>query len=627
MEFFFYVGFMCTNGSKPNKQLLYATEVGWLDRVKQIMECNMTDVNTKDDESRSPLYLAASNNHSNLVNFLLQQESIDINQANKEDGGTALLVAAQYGYSDIVRLLTNNDRTDINKELPDTGLTPLIIASMNGHKSVVEILLAHPAILVNKGLHTSGVTALVAAVKNEHYPVVELLLKFQQIDVNQGQKNGKSPLIVASNSTSSLGVEMLLAKPGIKVNTALFDGQTALFFAVGRKHHKIIELLLRCPKVNTDLVDDEYKTALTYATETNQKSIIDAFENRGFLTTKEGHSCCSNNINRGLHIAAEKNDVTWVKTFLKCTHINPNLGDQYGNTPLITAAREGFTEIAELLLNDHNINANKYNSVNGKTALIVASEEGKWEIVKLLLSNPQINVEISDIFGNTALNKAATNKHITAVKLLLRCSKTKVHNNVDKSDPHIAETIKSRNILLKRGPTCCLNISDGLLEAANKGFYLEIRGLLQCPESNSNVIDKKGRTPLYLASWKGHDMAVQELLEDPNLDINRGVDMGGGTAFSIASEKRHFMVLKLLIIHINNDENIALSKGWCEENWTPTITFCTKPKLDDASASTSEMTSPHTGEYIINLFFVDEPTNIVSSQMVKIVMWISSTVK
>ena len=112
-------------------------------------------------------------------------------------------------------------------------------------------------------------------------------------------------------------------------------------------------------------------------------------------------------------------------------------------------------------------------------------------------------------------------------------------------------------------------------------------------------MDKKGRTPLYLASWKGHNKAVQVLLEDPNLNSNGGVNIGGGTAFSIASEKRHYMVLKLLIIHVNNDDNIALSKGWCEQNWTPIITLCTKPKPDDVKTSTTEMTSPHTGEHII----------------------------
>ena len=592
----FFIDFTCTNGSKPNEQLLYASQEGFQNWVEQISECSMTDINTYDDEGRTPLYLAALRNHSNIINFLLHQDSIDVNLGTQNDGETALLVAAMFGYSDIVQLLLDNKKTDVNKGSPDTGLTPLIIASRNGHESTVEVLLQHPALLVNSGLFTTGVNSLIAAIKNGHNTVAGLLLRHSRIDVNQGTKNGESPLIVASsNSNSSLCVELLLAKPRIDVNKAVFEGQTALFFAVEFRNYDTVELLLRCPKVDTRLFDHEYKTAQDYANEYNLTKIINAFEMRGSLTTEKGHSCCSDNINRGLVMAAEAGDVTWIKTFLICPQISINLGNQEGFTSLIMAARKGYTEIVELLLRDHRIDTNKYNSVNGKTALIVASEEGKWKVVELLLSNPQIDLEISDIEGNTALNKAATNGRFTTVKLLLRCTKTKV-NNIESKDKDINEAIKLRAILLKSGHTCCLNVADGLLQAATKGYHLEIRGLLLCPDSNSNVVDRKGRTPLYLASWKGHYMAVQELLEDPTLDTSLGINIGGGTAFSIASEKGHDRVLQLLVTHINNKDFTALNIGWCEQNWTPHIITCTKATDDEMNKSTTDLTSPATGE-------------------------------
>ena len=583
----FFAVFLCTSGSKPNEQLLYAAEEGWLERVENIIDCHMTDINTQDYERRTSLYLAALRNHSDVVNFLLQQESVDVNHGTQSHGETALIVAAKHGYSDIVGLLLDNEIIDVNKGSTDTGLTPLIVASKNGHYSIVQRLLDHPLTLVNIRLLTTGESSLVAAIQNKHEEVVKLLLRNSQIDENLCLNNGKSPLIVASSmfDTSILIVKYLLSKPGIDANKAVFNGQTALIFAVKMGHYDIVELLLRCPKIETDHVDEEYKTAQDYAIEKSFTDIVQAFETRGSLTKEKGHSCCSDNINRGLLTAVEDSDITWVETFLMCPQIEINLGNQYGITPLIVTAREGYTDIARLLLNNQDIDTNRYNSVNGKTALIVASEEGKSEVIKVLLANPQINVDWLDIQRETALKKAATNGHLMAVKLLLRCTKTKV-DNIESRFDYINEAITLRSNLLEAGRTCCFNVADGIHHAAIEGNYLEIRGLLQCPDSDSNIVDKKGQTPLYLASWRGHAKAVDVLLGDEVVDASLGRNLDGGTPFSISSEKRHFQVMQKLI---SIEHKGGLSKGWCIDNWTPHLVKCEGSKRE-VVASTLETT-------------------------------------
>ena len=588
---------LCTNGSNPNQQLLRAAQEGCLEEVEKIAECNITDVNTQDNDGRTPLYLASFKNHTQVVNFLLSHADIDINLGTEYNGETALIVSTRHGYSHIVRLLLDNDKIDLNKGLTDTGLTALIVASKFGHYTIVQMLLDHPLISVNSGLFTTGVTPLVAAIKNGHDAVVKLFLSHPKVDVNLGPKNGKSPLIVAASSINSSisSVRLLLTKPGINVNTAVFDGQTALFFAVKSKNYDVVELLLRCPKTDTLLFDDEYKTAQDYATENNLEEIANAFETRGVLTKEKGHSCCSDNINRGLLMAVEDSDLTWVETFLPCPQIDLNIGNQDGETALNIAAREGYNAIAEILLSNPNIDTNKYNVVNGKTALMLAAEAGKWEVIKMLLSNAQINVDIRDIDGENAFQKAASGSHLMAVKLLLRCPKTKVGNIVVKNDD-IKEAINLRASLLKVGPTCCLKVADGLLQAATNGYQREIRGLLQCPDSDSNIIDRKGRTPLYLASWKGHNMAVQVLLEDQNIDTNIGKPLDGGTPFSISSEEGHFKVMQQLISHGNNGHCVELIKGWCKDNWTPGIVMCKEPRDDELKTATTTITNPGAGQ-------------------------------
>ena len=555
----------------------------------------MTQINTQDNYGRTPLYIAAFKNHTDVANFLLRQEGVNVNQGTKYHGETALIVAAKHGYSDIVTLLLDKESIDVNKGLTDTGLTALIAASKNGHYSVVQSLLDHPLILVNIGLLTTGENSLLAAIRNKHEEVVKLLLRNSEVDVNLGLKNGKSPLIVATsivNSSSSI-VKLLLSKPEINTNTAVFDGQTALMYAVKLGNYEIVELLLRCPQVETDLVDEEYKTAEDLALENSFAKIIHAFKIRGSLTKEKGHSCCSDDINRGLLMAVEGSDLKWVETFLTCPQIEINLGNQYGITPLIVASRSGFTDVARLLLNNPDIDTNTYNSVNGKTALIVASELGKWEVIKMLLSNAQIHVEWLDIKKETALKKAATNGHLMAVKLLLRCTKTKI-DGIKSSFDYINEALTLRPSLLEVGRSCCFNVASGLHHGAIEGYYREIRGLLQCPDSDINIIDNKGRTPLYLASWQGHEMAVEVLLGNQLIDTSVGITQGGGTPFSISSEKGHIKVMKKLILHKHKGD---LNKGWCHDNWTPILVECKDSKVNVVKSTQSTVeTTFGTGE-------------------------------
>ena len=587
----------CTNGSNQNQQILDAATVGNLKIIEKLLECNDTNINAQDDDNRTSLYLATLKNHTDVVKFILGIKNVDVNLGAADTGETALILAAKCGSYDVVRLLLDNDKIDVNKGLLTTGLNALIVASQNGHSEIVQILIAHPDILVNDALLTTGANPLTASLKNGYDDITNLLLQKTEVDVNQGLKNGRSPLIIASSNANSSAsqVRMLLSKPGIEVNKALFDGQTALFFAVTSGNFDVVELLLRCPKVDPELLDEEYKTAEDYATENEMDDIVKSFDERGTITKEKGHSCCSDKINRGLLLAVEGGDLTWVKTFLPCPQIDINIGNQYGITPLQEAARDGYNEITRLLLSNFKIETNKDNSVNGKTALIYAAEEGKWEVVKMLLSNAQINVEISDIKGESALQKAVSRGHLMVVKLLLRCSKTNVEYIVTENDD-IREAIMLRADLLQVGPTCCLNVDEGLLKAGYKGYFREIRGLLQCPESNINVIDRGGRTPLYLASLNGHYMAVQVLLEDKSIDVNIGKALDGGTAFSIASQKKvdgHFEVMRQLISYGNTNGKSVLNKGWCRDNWTPQIIIC--PEINELELSmTTTATSTST---------------------------------
>ena len=84
-----------------------------------------------------------------------------------------------------------------------------------------------------------------------------------------------------------------------------------------------------------------------------------------------------------LNIAVSRSDGLWTR-FLLGKGADPNLAASNGDTPLISAARVGFTEGVELLLK---LGA-KVDAANrmGETALILAVQQRHLDAVKLLLA-------------------------------------------------------------------------------------------------------------------------------------------------------------------------------------------------------------------------------------------------
>ena len=437
------------------------------------------------------------------------------------------------------------------------------------------------------------------------------LLNHQNIDVNYANQHSITPLMEASRIGFAGGVKHLLANPKIDVNKDTWDGKTALFIACEEENSEVVKLLLRCPATDIFLRAESFKSALDIVKEKNSNtgtSIHVMFDTRSRLLAN-GHTCCSHQMRKGLQIASRDGDENIVNMLVGCPGIDVNNGYQSGITPLYIAARENHASVIRIFLGIPHLDVNKI--VGGETALLIGAEKGYLEVISLLLQHPLIDTNIdkrgnqgSALFlaskngfteivrllllqpqthvntphgpqGRSAIITAAIHDNLEVIQLLLKCPKTNVkqedvfgHSAADFAKPDIVNKIENRDKLLAEEHTCCLNENAEFLRAAMGDDGKAINGLAQCPSTNVNHQDSKGRTALYIASWMNHINAVKELLVLKSIDVNKGRNLDKKSPFSVAAERGYFQIVILILHHKNIDVNI----GWFQNNWaSPTF--------------------------------------------------------
>ena len=598
-----------------NEKFLIDAMMGNFFEVNKQLEVNKTLINFEDKLGMTALLWASKEGYPEIVELLINNSRVDINKERNIDGATALMLASYNGHTNVVDILLDQYDIGIAKITTLTGESALMLASYKGHEDIVRLLVAKNILNIND-VSSNGESSLYKASQNGHIEVVRLLLDTKDIDINGATVERVTPLMASAKEGHEDIVKILLADPHLEADFADYDGKTALFYSIPTYYHvdhkklqNVVELLLRCPSIDANHLDENHKNALYYATISGFTNLTLSFENR-FILMRDGHTCCSDQVNDGLQIAAEEGNLKMVQSFLRCSRVDLNIGYKYDITPLYlasnnnypdlveellndprtnvnvevnsatalyTAAKYGNTDVVRLLLSHNDIDVNKVNRQNKMSAFMASVEKGLIDIFRLLLSHAQTDVNIIDAKDESALSIAAKKGSIILVKLLIRCSKVRVSNIQHlllKGDGYLGLNIQEvlmYHFELKDLPTCCLNADESLLKAAWIGDFRGIRGLLVCPNANINAVDMKGRTPLYLASWLNHRKVVEELLlvKDKEIDVNSGKLTDGNTPFSIASEKGHGEVLEKLIEH----GEIRPGRGWNMDSWTTHITI------------------------------------------------------
>ena len=259
---------------------------------------------------------------------------VDVNaKSSDEDGDTALIKACETGYPEIVRTLISA-KADVNAKSNETGETALIAICTVGRAGFVEVNtrleIARAIVDANADVSARdkilGATALIRAYWNAN--LTKMLLD-SGADKNETNHKGYTPLIIAAENGSVEVVKQLL-DAGAEVNAYEHNnGETALIAATDQGKRDIVKMLVE------------------------RGASINSPDHRDYYF---------------LNISAPRQ--IWEAKQLK------------NATPLIYAARDGYTDIVKDLL-----------------------EAGAKK-------------EIKDSFGNTALKMAKCNNHADIVKIL-----------------------------------------------------------------------------------------------------------------------------------------------------------------------------------------------------------------
>lgn len=246
-----------------------------------------------------------------------------------------------------------------------------------------------------------------------------------------------------------------------------------------------------------------------------------------------------------LHNAVANNDVLTVLEELSSVKgLDINLPNPDGLSLLQLAAREGHSQIVEILLKQPSIDVNQV-SINGWTALHFAARLGYTDIVKMLLEAKGIDVNIANSDGWTALHWASWHGYLPVINLLLTDKQIEV-NKRDSSQ------------------------GTALHWAARNGQADVIAVLLTVPNIDVNAQDIDQKTPLHYSVAYNHPAATSTLLTSAMLAINLQ-DVDGLTALHWAARNGSLELVGLLMeipdLKLDlKDHNDMIPADWAKHN-------------------------------------------------------------
>jgi len=304
-------------GGQPTMAIHAALYRGHLSIAHLLIE-KSEDVNSRDDDSLTPLHIAAQRGYFAPVAPLLSVGADA--SATKPDHSRSLFMAS------------NNARDNRTS-------TPLHLASVTENLKTIQLLIDRGAEL--DALDVTQSTPLHLALINENFDIVELLIR-RGADVNALYHKKLTPLHLAAVSGSPDAIKLILPK-NKDINSQDDSKSTSLHLAADSGSLEGVALLLDY-KADVNARDNKRSTPLHLASRRGSFNLVQLLLERGADPNAQNEKGWT-----ALHIATQKGAVKVVQCLLE-RGAHANIADGDGRTPLHVASNSKNTKIVALLM-------------------------------------------------------------------------------------------------------------------------------------------------------------------------------------------------------------------------------------------------------------------------------------
>ena len=412
------------DGATP---LMRAAWNGHLALAQQFLALDSACLNQKNKDGKTALYFAAENGHLNVVKYLLEQPSIDIDASENEVGTTPLMIAVEFKHTNIVKqLLDKGANLAVLDKRSNTVLTRAAF-DVKLEWEVLDLLLQKMqalnllSSLIDKQNH-EGYTALVFAVAKGRADKIECLLKYgADPNIIRNGTNIVLAHLISSNTLKENIPNFKLVMPYSKQLIIQIDHKptSLLEYVLGHKNIEALYFLMDTYADHKDFWFNPHQLVqhigfllLRYYTITDQKEkaqlaliVTKLLYTCGVVVPKEGQSPLPMiNLDQILiyGVKHDKLNSFFTKTSL-IDGIDIDKIRPMGRTLLSHAVEWDNQNLVKQLLN-YKVNVDRAD-LSGRTALAYAAAGGHWIVFNQLV-DAGASIYAIDREGKTILSYA-----------------------------------------------------------------------------------------------------------------------------------------------------------------------------------------------------------------------------
>lgn len=511
-----------TYKSKLTEDLLFSISNNDKSRVEFLLKSGV-EVNIKDENGNSPLWIASNNGYRGIIDILLDYGADIFLDYDKPFIERALY----YDYIDLA-LKFINKKANVNAQT-ETSDTALHHTAWSGKYNIANLLIKNGAD-VNAKVQSGDYNSYTPLRYASEYGMIDIarLLIENGADVNAVDVYNKTILhYIPHYSYNEIDIARLLIENGADVNAVDIYGGTPMFYSELYRANAYTSLLRRNNAELFNFNDDNCESA------------------GGKL----------------LHLSIEFNNIELTKKILDNNNVNIAYKNNRGETALHYAAIYGRYDAAKSIIDIINKNNLPYVvdlvDNEGKTALHHSALYGRLSITRMLIESGA-DVNFINNYGKIPIHYVSFFNHPVTTQYLI--DKGSCVNHIDNYNgtPLLYAEINKADDVIR-----VLKENNAILFPENINIFNNVRGktpLHFCAErgniemaifliesgANVNITDSIGRAPLYFAV-NSNNFEIAKFLIESGASINLRRTDNGRTPFHQAVINGQFDFVQLFL--------------------------------------------------------------------------------